>query len=862
MSRQVATRNEPKQADSYQSTQNQISSDDMELTSNEESVTSSKDAFVDDTILDVFFKSHLEAYTDKFIFAFNVRSFDDLSHVRDEDMLGIGIHLLQIEKLREQILKMTEKLITGRSSKQVFVVENQSTQNQNAFNGKDFVPNQKIKIYELCGSFSWAEVQRSNGHRIDIAFKNHRDISPNIMEDLRVEASRLLKQQSPVTGSQEHLHYGMAHHPTMMLYNICEGGSLLDRLRADKKPVPLVSKLHSYCIQIAMALQYLESRKLVYRCLSARNIVLDKDEETVLIGDFDLIHSLRNMTAIVNKDLYKFGWKSPESLRDREYSHASDVWSYGVTIWELFSYGQEPWEGCCAIDILKRIDAGERLEKPNFCSQKVYEIMHRCWKQNPAERCNIRTILDDLNSACFIDAVAREDYNSNQPGAITLDKGDEVVVVENSGQTWFGQNKTSRKFGSVPKSVFLTPEEKDEEYWNVFIWHGRQRPETTQPVIPKQEGQQPVPTRSEPTPPQQVKIPHPTTTTPPISSQVTRAPVPPAGENRKVPAPAPITDTATPSATSHETMGSTPIITVSEEARCSRTIQDVAATFPAPSTKLLGSNSNSTPTATTQTAMKNRPVATQVKPSQVEPTKAPKKIRGNVAGEPILSTEFRHPAPVPSIVSAVKPVSQPNPTQQPVRNPSPLVAQTRFEENKHAQTLAQRSNVSVSNISNTSMYPQLNSYPNNGSGHQSYGDGSDHNSGYPGIQRKNPFTSDMRQLALTSQAVNSLLPLVPSENRFSGSVQGMGESAINEFLGAQQRPEAIHVNPTPPPSVVVPSTLSSPHFINLNDPGSVDKFVAQCQKDSRLATTVIDLTKTLLMYMPVSDTKEHARQQI
>ncbi|CAP34331.3 Protein CBG16016 [Caenorhabditis briggsae] len=69
------------------------------------------------------------------------------------------------------------------------------------------------------------------------------------------------------------------------------------------------------------------------------------------------------------------------------------------------------------------------------------------------ERCKFGTIREDLNSAFFLDAVAREGYNSIQPGALILAKGDEVVVVENTGQDWFGQNKKNQQFGTFPRSV-------------------------------------------------------------------------------------------------------------------------------------------------------------------------------------------------------------------------------------------------------------------------------------------------------------------------------------------------------------------------------------------------------------------------
>ncbi|EGT34418.1 hypothetical protein CAEBREN_13561 [Caenorhabditis brenneri] len=215
-----------------------------------------------------------------------------------------------------------------------------------------------------------------------------------MMDDLKVEASHLLKLQHP---SLIRL-YGIVRQPAMMVFELCEGGSLLDRLRDDKKPILLVSRLHDYCIQIAKALQFLESKHCVHRDVAARNILLSKDEK-------------------------------------------------------IFTFGEAPWVGCRAIDVLKNIDAGERLEKPKYCSERIYGIMKDCWKSNPTERCKFGAIREDLKDSMFVDAIARETYHSIQPGTLQLVKGDEVVVVENIGQDWFGQNKKNLQFGTFPRSA-------------------------------------------------------------------------------------------------------------------------------------------------------------------------------------------------------------------------------------------------------------------------------------------------------------------------------------------------------------------------------------------------------------------------
>uniref|UniRef100_A0A8R1DWA7 non-specific protein-tyrosine kinase n=2 Tax=Caenorhabditis japonica TaxID=281687 RepID=A0A8R1DWA7_CAEJA len=420
-------------------------------------MTSTPGVLVDDHVLEVLRKAHLDAFMNKFIFQFNVRHFEHFSHVRDKDMQDIGMQQQQIRQLRDQILKMSRELWNRSDPKQVYVQADQSTPVQNTIDEKALIPNDQIRLYELLGEGTFAVVKRgtwtpNNGQKIDVAVKILRDISPNIMDDLRVEASHLLKLQHP---SLIRL-YGIVRQPAMMVFELCEGGSLLDRLRDDKKPIPLVSRLHDYCMQIAKALQFLESKHCVHRDVAARNILVAKDEKTVKICDFGLMRALKEneqMYTMAPQKKVPFAWCPPEALRHRKFSHASDVWSYGVTIWEIFTFGEEPWVGCRAIDVLKNIDAGERLEKPKYCSEKIYLLMQKCWKTNPAERCKFGSIREDLKAAMFLEAVAREVYKSIQPGTLSFVKGDEVVVIENEGQDWYGQAKKTLQFGTFPRTA-------------------------------------------------------------------------------------------------------------------------------------------------------------------------------------------------------------------------------------------------------------------------------------------------------------------------------------------------------------------------------------------------------------------------
>ncbi|PIO75591.1 protein tyrosine kinase [Teladorsagia circumcincta] len=223
------------------------------------------------------------------------------------------------------------------------------------------------------------------------------------------------------------------------VFELCEGGELLSRLRDTSKPVPLVTTLLDYCIQVVKALTFLESKHYVHRDVAARNILLSKDEKVVKLCDFGLMRSLKeNERAYVMhaQNRVPFSWCPPESLRHRKFSHASDVWAFGVTAWEIFTLGEDPWIGCRAIDVLKRLDAGERLEKPRFCTQQIYDLVVLCWNIDPELRPKFSLLRTLLLGAEFNVAEVRDATQSGQKeNMLEMSLGDKIIVIENSTQS-------------------------------------------------------------------------------------------------------------------------------------------------------------------------------------------------------------------------------------------------------------------------------------------------------------------------------------------------------------------------------------------------------------------------------------------
>ncbi|VDN13217.1 unnamed protein product [Dibothriocephalus latus] len=149
-----------------------------------------------------------------------------------------------------------------------------------------------------------------------------------------------------------------------------------------------VSILHNFAVQIARGMAYLEEERLVHRDLAARNVLVFSTEET------NFSTNLRLPVA----------WCAPESIHDLCFTSASDVWSYGVTLWEIFTYGLTPWAGLSGKQILETIDTPvcRRLEQPNACPDAVYDaVMRACWNHDPVSRPTFAQLVGMSSVYCF-----------------------------------------------------------------------------------------------------------------------------------------------------------------------------------------------------------------------------------------------------------------------------------------------------------------------------------------------------------------------------------------------------------------------------------------------------------------------------
>ncbi|XP_075879031.1 tyrosine-protein kinase ABL2 isoform X2 [Nelusetta ayraudi] len=163
-------------------------------------------------------------------------------------------------------------------------------------------------------------------------------------------------------------------------------GNLLDYLRdCDKEEVNAVVLLYM-ATQISSAMEYLEKKNFIHRDLAARNCLVGENH-VVKVADFGLSRLLTGDTYNAHAGAkFPIKWTAPESLAYNTFSIKSDVWAFGVLLWEIATYGMSPYPGIDLSQVYDLLEKGYRMEQPEGCPPKVYELMRACWQWSPLDR--------------------------------------------------------------------------------------------------------------------------------------------------------------------------------------------------------------------------------------------------------------------------------------------------------------------------------------------------------------------------------------------------------------------------------------------------------------------------------------------
>ncbi|XP_071837468.1 focal adhesion kinase 1-like isoform X4 [Apostichopus japonicus] len=278
---------------------------------------------------------------------------------------------------------------------------------------KDYeIAREEVSLIEIIGEGQFGDVHKGifkdmEGNDTEVAIKTCKVESTETVGEKFLEEAYIMKQfDHPYIVKL----IGVCTEPPIwIVMELAPFGEMRSFLQNHAEDLNL-ALLILYAYQLSTALSYLESKKFVHRDIAARNVLVVA-RDNVKLGDFGLSRLLHDHSYYkASKGKLPIKWMAPESINFRRFTTASDVWMFGVCIWEILMYGVKPFQGIKNNDVIGRIENGERLPMPAGCPPSLYSVMTLCWSYEPSKRPTFKDLKSWLNEILMDEREHKESH--------------------------------------------------------------------------------------------------------------------------------------------------------------------------------------------------------------------------------------------------------------------------------------------------------------------------------------------------------------------------------------------------------------------------------------------------------------------
>ncbi|XP_008194423.1 activated Cdc42 kinase-like isoform X2 [Tribolium castaneum] len=401
-------------------------------------------------------EAELQHYFNSFKNTLKIAHPSQLKFTAESDLIEIGMSKPEMRRLRKyydkhfphNYLSKLKKIINykkqGQSSNDAYLLMNMdslSVSRAPRVSSKHIIPAASITINKELGMGEFGVVQQgvwcNEGERIQVAIKClSRDRMQSNMVEFLKEASIMHNIDHPNIVRFFGVVLPNVEGSLMLVTELAPLRSLLECLKEPslRSSFPVLT-LCDFAYQICDGMQYLEANRLIHRDLAARNILVFSKSK-VKISDFGLSRALGQ-----GKDYYQtnfnvnlklpIAWCAPECISYLRFTTSSDVWAFGVTLWEMFSYGFQPWAALTGQQILEAIDEPnfQRLEQPDCCPLDHYNLMLDCWRHEASARPKFAEIGPVL-AECRPEQVQAKASAGEGPHMLSFRVGDVITVLD------------------------------------------------------------------------------------------------------------------------------------------------------------------------------------------------------------------------------------------------------------------------------------------------------------------------------------------------------------------------------------------------------------------------------------------------